>query len=448
MLTDYYTTKLLKLLDDQLIIYDYNEEVIGGVTHNILHVKRNNEVHECIICHSKNIVIKDYRERTIRHHSILGINCIIKYHQRRCLCKDCGKVFPEQNKFVSPRQQISNLVVAGVLKECKEQVSFRTVAKRLNISSTTVIDVFLKHVSVNRLPLPETIGIDEFRGTTGISKYCFIMVNPLNGDIIEILKSRRQDVVEDFIKRIPKEERYGVKYIIMDLWEPYKTIFRFWFPKAKIIADKFHYTRLISDKFNSIRIRLMNSIKNGLETTKDYEIRQKKETDYYYLKKYWKILMAFEDKLENKKFFSYKLRKSILTYDVLDRCLNLDDKLEEAYHLRSKILRIFENSTFENIDANMNAWIKEVDDSFIREYDSVVNTYLKWKQEIINSFIINPVTGKRMTNGAVEGTNNFCKVIKRISYGYKNFELLRAKILYSSKGSRPITGGNDNEKQA
>ena len=31
------------------------------------------------------------------------------------------------------------------------------------------------------------------------------------------------------------------------------------------------------------------------------------------------------------------------------------------------------------------------------------------------------------SNGAIEGTNNFIKVIKRVAYGYRNFENIEIK---------------------
>jgi len=52
---------------------------------------------------------------------------------------------------------------------------------------------------------------------------------------------------------------------------------------------------------------------------------------------------------------------------------------------------------------------------------------------MINSFIIHPTTGTPMNNASTEGSNNFCKVIKRVSYGYKDFELMRARILYCNR---------------
>ncbi|MCT4396958.1 ISL3 family transposase, partial [Periweissella beninensis] len=47
--------------------------------------------------------------------------------------------------------------------------------------------------------------------------------------------------------------------------------------------------------------------------------------------------------------------------------------------------------------------------------------------EIVNSFEYG------FSNGPVEGINNKIKVISRISYGFKNFENFRHRILISFK---------------
>jgi transposase len=239
--------------------------------------------------------------------------------------------------------------------------------------------------------------------------------------------------VEEYLKTIPKEEREQVKYIVMDLWKPYRTIFKFWFPKAKLIADKFHYTRLINDQFNRIRIKFMNKVKNELENESKYVNRNKLELDYYYLKKYWKIIMEYDEHQENKEFYCYKFKKKITKFDVLDRVLNLNTHLAESYYLRNKFLKVIKTSTYDTIETNLKAWINEVNQSCVNEYDIAIKTMLNWKQEIINSFTIHPKTGRTMNNASTEGSNNFCKVIKRVSYGYKDFELMRARILYCNR---------------
>ena len=61
----------------------------------------------------------------------------------------------------------------------------------------------------------------------------------------------------------------------------------------------------------------------------------------------------------------------------------------------------------------------------IPEFVEAAGTISRWKEYIINSFL-----DERYSNGYTEGVNNKIKVIKRIAFGYKNFTLFRARILY------------------
>ena len=433
MLNMDYITKMLKLQDDNITIFDVCFSVENQNLFTSIFVKSIIPHKTCVLYGSNNIISKGYVIRTIRHNLIVGSFCIIKYHQRRFKCLDCSKSFNEETKLIEKSKQLSQIQIQSILLECKNVCSFRSIANKLNISTTTVIKVFRENIYVPPLPLTEVIGVDEFRGTTGISKYCFIIKDLLDNEIIDILSSRAQKSVEEYLKTIPKEEREQVKYIVMDLWKPYRTIFKFWFPKAKLIADKFHYTRLINDQFNRIRIKFMNKVKNELENESKYENRNKLELDYYYLKKYWKIIMEYDEHQENKEFYCYKLKKKITKFDVLDRVLNLNTHLAESYYLRNKFLKVIKTSTYDTIETNLKAWINEVNQSCVNEYDIAIKTMLNWKQEIINSFTIHPKTGRTMNNASTEGSNNFCKVIKRVSYGYKDFELMRARILYCNR---------------
>ncbi len=58
--------------------------------------------------------------------------------------------------------------------------------------------------------------------------------------------------------------------------------------------------------------------------------------------------------------------------------------------------------------------------------------------EIVNSFILDPITHKRLSNGFIEGKNNFCKTIKRIGFGYSDFDVFRYKIITTNKKAKQI----------
>ena len=51
-----------------------------------------------------------------------------------------------------------------------------------------------------------------------------------------------------------------------------------------------------------------------------------------------------------------------------------------------------------------------------------------WRTEIAN------IIDESVSNGFIEGSNNKIKVLKRISYGVRNFERFRNRILYPQLG--------------
>ncbi|QVK21839.1 transposase [Mycoplasmatota bacterium] len=75
---------------------------------------------------------------------------------------------------------------------------------------------------------------------------------------------------------------------------------------------------------------------------------------------------------------------------------------------------------------------------FIGEYREAALSIERWLPEIVNSFMIKPDTNTRYTSSFIEGSNNYIKVIKRTSYGFRCFKTFRNKILYNHNNSRHV----------
>lgn len=103
-----------------------------------------------------------------------------------------------------------------------------------------------------------------------------------------------------------------------------------------------------------------------------------------------------------------------------------------------ELYRIAKFGNINNIDVLLTTWINKIFDSehILPEFRKVALTYNSWKKEIINSFILNPSTHQRLTNGFIEGKNNFIKVIKRIGFGYKDFDIFRNRIITISNKNK------------
>lgn len=160
------------------------------------------------------------------------------------------------------------------------------------------------------------------------------------------------------------------------------------------------------------------------------------------MKSNYKLFLANKYRKEETYFTSevkIPLNKDKLTkQDAIEYILNSNKELENGYCLLQELYRISIFSNYENAKKNILKWIDEAKAHNIREFNDVCNTYKSWINEIVNSFIINDKTNKRLTNGFIEGKNNLCKVIKRLGFGYKKFELLRNRILFISNKNQTI----------
>ena len=82
-------------------------------------------------------------------------------------------------------------------------------------------------------------------------------------------------------------------------------------------------------------------------------------------------------------------------------------------------------SDYDHAEEEITSWIEMVYDYNIPEMVEAANTIKNWPPYIVNSFI-----GERFLNSFTEGLNNKIKAIKRVAFGYKNFEFLRLRKEY------------------
>lgn len=445
MSQNYYNIGIIDLQDKSLILTNAYQEKFNNELTTFLDVIKDRKLTNsfCKHCGSLNIHIHAYHIRTIRYLDIAGYKSIIRYKQRRFICKDCNKTFNEDCGLVEKHSTISNPSKIKILDECRKKQSFTDISERVNVSHTTVTNTFDDHISKFRIKLTSILCIDEFKASTIAGTYALIVGDPISGKILDILPSRKQDYIYDYFNKIPDEERLNVKYVVTDLFESYRTIIKNVFWKSTHIADRFHWIRLAVEAFNKLRIRIMNSYKSLGDD--EFKGKYNKYTTYYHIiKKYSRLLLV--NKFSREAWFFdqtnhvYYLKKDMTLQEIIEYIVNQDKDMEEGYTLLQELYKIAKYSNFENAKQNILDWIDKINNTkySIREFNQVALTYKSWINEIVNSFIINPETKTRLTNGFIEGKNNFCKVIKRIGFGYKSFDTFRAKILYTNDSNKPF----------
>jgi transposase len=357
----------------------------------------------CPKCGFETSKVHDYYTQRIQDMPIQFKPTTIFYHKRRYECCVCGKKFYEQNELVGKYSRKTTRFVGYVVDELRKLTSSSDIAQKCNTSSN-FISRLLPYFCVTNTHLPKVLCIDEFKGNSGNEKYQVALINGETHEVVDIIECRKKHFLCDYFKRFPKEELDNVKFFVTDLWETYKDIAFTYFRKAKIVADHFHWARYACDTVNKIRIEVQNNL-------------PKKERKYF--KHSRKLLLS--------RRCNIKKEDSIdeLTYILT----NYSENLRIAYREKESLLDILHSDeSFEIKSKTFNEWVKRNLESDIPQLKSCAETYQHWYREIVNSLDV------PYSNGPTEGFNNKIKVLKRVSFGMRNFNNFKARIMLLNRG--------------
>lgn len=361
-----------------------------------IHIELPVREHTCPCCKSKTTKIHDYRFQQIKDLPIRFKTTYLYYRKRRYVCKNCGKKFYERADFLAKRARKTTRVTSFIVDRLHSKQSMKDIAKDANVSTSTVSKL-LPHLAVSATSLPEVLCIDEFKGNTGHFKYQVSLMDGISHKPIDIVECRYKSHLFTYFNKFSLKQRERVKYVVIDLWNPYKDLAKTYFPNAKIVADKFHYARYANEVVDLLRKKVQKKL-------------LAKERKFF--KHSRKLLLSRFENLNTK-------QKENLKYILY----NFSEDLRIAYREKEELLDIIHYDNPEKAVNDLNAWIKRNSDSSITELRNCCKTYFNWIKEIRNSLEV------PYSNGPMEGFNNKIKTLKRIAFGFRNFTHFKARIL-------------------
>ena len=336
-----------------------------------IYIKTDPHEHTCPKCGSKTSRVHDYREQLIKDLPFQFKHTYLVLKKRRYACC-CGKRFYESYDFLPRYHRITNRLAYFICQELAKLTSMTSVANTANVSISTVMRVF-NCINYGTPSLPKVLCIDEFKGNAETGKYQCILVDGEKNKVLDIIPDRSQNQLVSYFKKIPRKERHSVKFFVCDMWQPYVDLARIFFPNATIIIDKYHFIRQVTWAIENVRKRLQKTMPTNL-------------------RKYYK-----------------RSRKLILT----------------RYHkLKEWFYEICQSDKYSYQRTELVKWIENAENSGIPEFEKCAATYRRWLKEIKNAFKYG------YTNGPTEGFNNKIKVLKRVSFGIKNFQRFRNRIIH------------------
>lgn len=453
-------TDLLDLEDTEIIISDIQ---IQDQTKTIT-LETPPTAHFCPSCdfrmHSRGV-----KKRTISH-PILQDNyklvLILKQRRWRCTNIECMYDTSESFRFVNKQRRTTNasdmLIVDSYRNLLETSVS---IAKRFHVSDSHAHEIFDRYVKLDRLPLTDAISIDEVHlDMDDDCRYALVIQDFHTGDPIDLLRSRRTNVTEPYFVSIPAEERFAVKYLISDMYNPYIAYVEKYFPNAVSVVDSFHVIQWITRSIdNYIRQLLKKFRQRDREYQEKLSYEQQRPVslppsdEVYLLQKYRWLILANQSNIHyhSDPRMDPHFHALMNTYDYEDALFRIDHNLLEYRELKELYVQFNSRNggnpiaARNELDVLINHYYASNHEMF-RDFASLLE---KYKDPIINSFIMIEKIGAgkiydaRLSNGPIESINRKVKDLKRLGRGFRNFEHFRNRFLFATRSSPTLNGVTD-----
>lgn len=272
---------------------------------------------------------------------------------------------------------------------------------------------------LSRLGAPAAVGLDETSFLAATAEHPTLLVTGIIdldcGRLVDVLPARSAVAVSDWLAAKPAPWLAGITHVVIDPYQPYATAVAAGLPEARLVVDHFHVIRLANGALDEVR-RRTQQVTTGHRGRKDdplYRIRRR--------------LLARHEDLSPAAF-----SRLLVLLDAGDP----DGEVGAAY-LAKELLRetYFARDAFE-ARRRLVAFYDHCTTSDVPELTRLAKTISRWEVPILRWH------RTRLTNAATEGTNLIIKNIKRLGFGFRNFDNYRLRLLLRCGApwkTRPVT---------
>ncbi len=356
----------------------------------------------CPRCATRSEAIYDRRWVRVKDEPIRGRQVILRLRKRRFSCRPCRRVFSEPVLGILPKRRTTQRFRQAVLWACENFKSLKDVTRHFRCSSSLIYTSLYEQLELRRktrlYPWPEVIGIDEHSFKANwkerLSRFNTVLVDVKNRRVMELVQGKTSEILKQNLEHIPGRE--NVKFVVMDMCDPYRKFVREFFPNAEIVADKFHVLRLITPQILSVLKQ---------EMPQHWERKQMR-----------RLLLMRPQKLE----FHERSR--------LYRYLERSPHLKELYEAKEKLFAFYSIRHSPAAGGSFEKLLERLAVSQFQELHRLKKTLEKWKPMILCYF------NRRLTNGITEGFNSKIKLVKKMAYGYRSFRNFRLRVLNACAG--------------
>jgi len=259
-----------------------------------------------------------------------------------------------------------------------------------NVSSSTLYGILNENYLKNEIDWAAqgekfTLGIDEhsFRGT----RMALTLTNITKRRLLKVCKDDRTETVENFLSESDKQR---INEVCIDMKRGFLLAVQRQLPDAIVTVDKFHVIAYANKMVDEVRKVIIG---------KDFKARR--------------VLFKGKERLHEKE----KLKLEF----IFEKYKNFPG-LYEAYFVKEKVRDLYKSKDMKEARRNMKNLIMFCENSHSKYTQDFGGTLTRWREYILNHFI------QRSTSAFTEGVHTKIKMIKRMSFGFRNIQNYIAKI--------------------
>ena len=345
------------------------------------------------------------KRQWVKHTPTHGLPTEIHFRRQRYKCQDCyeGKEMPYT--FLQPLSGVDEGHRATFVfmehlwrRAFPSGKNFLQIADEMGMSERMARNVFREHTErLKNVPEPAVshcISIDECHLSTGEHAVLF---DNVQRRVIDILPLKNKTLVERYLRQVPGWA--GIRVVIIDMHEPYRSAVNTALPDAVIVNDRFHVTDMANRAANGVRVKLRKPLsrRDKRNVLPDRRLLYRRRRN-----------LSDDDRLE------------------LERLAELGPQysaIKQAYDLKEDFLELYNQRTTASAVRAYDCWatrflyLPEI----IREsFRELLTAMGNWKWEVFN-FI-----EYRYSNGSVERIN---RMIKDLSRAGCSLATIRARMV-------------------
>jgi len=211
-----------------------------------------------------------------------------------------------------------------------------------------------------------------------------------NHQIIDLVESRNYVDVAHFLADQPKPWKERIEFGTLDMSNTYRAVFNVILPKATQVVDHFHVIKLANHTLDQVRRRVQQD---------QLHHRGRKNDPLY------------------------RIRRTLLTLG------DPDGEVAITYRIKERLREFYDQTSLESAREFLDELITHCQKpSMPPEVHKLGATLTAWHTQILAYHLAHH------SNGITEAMNNLIKRVKRVGYGFRNFDNYRTRILlYAGK---------------